>query len=57
MGLTIYGLGQSICRLFHSVTQCLFTPSETGLDYYHQKVSVQVAHEFPNDLNLRILRN
>ena len=38
-----YNLGQNICRLFHFSAQFFFTVSETELDYYHQKVSVQVA--------------
>ena len=35
-------LRQNICRLFHVLVQFLFTTSETKLDYYHQKINVQV---------------
>ena len=41
--LLIYNLGQNICRLFQFLEQFFFTTSEMDLDYYHQKVSVQVA--------------
>ena len=39
----IFNIGQNICRLFHLLEQFLFTTSETELDYYQQKVNVQVA--------------
>ena len=32
-----------MCRLFCVLAQFLFTTSETELDYYDQKVNVQVA--------------
>ena len=38
-----YNLGQNIRRLFHFLAKFIFTTSETELDYYHQKVSAQVA--------------
>ena len=41
--LFLINLGQNIWRLFHVLTQFLFTASETELDYYHQKVNVRVA--------------
>ena len=36
-------LGQNICGLFHVISQSIFTTSEIELDYYHQKMNVQVA--------------
>ena len=41
--LVSHKLGQNICRLFHFLGQVPFTISETELDYYHQKVNVQIA--------------
>ena len=41
--MLIYNLGQDIWRYFHVLAQFLFTTSETELQYYHQRVSVQVA--------------
>ena len=35
--------GQHICILFHVLAQFSFTTSESGLDYYHQKMIVRVA--------------
>ena len=43
-------LGQNICRIFHFLAQFLFTTSETKLDYYHQKVNVQVAYQVAEQL-------
>ena len=31
------------CRLFHILVKFLFTTIEIELDYYHQKVNVQIA--------------
>ena len=39
----LYHHGQNIFRLFHVLAQLRFTKSESELDYYHQKVDVQVA--------------
>ena len=36
-------LRQNICRHFNILAKFLFTTSETKLDYYHQKVNVQIA--------------
>ena len=58
--ITVYNLGQNIWRLFHFLEQFFFTTSETELDYYHQKVSVQVASrigERIKTLDLRKLGN
>ena len=33
----------NFCRLFRILAQLPFTTSELELDYYHQKVNVQVA--------------
>ena len=41
--LVSHKLGQNICRLFHFLGQVSFTISETELDYYQQKVNVQIA--------------
>ena len=49
MDLTIYNLGQNICRLFHFLAGFLFTTSETELDY-HKKVSVRVVSRVPERL-------
>ena len=49
-------LGPSICRLFQFLEQFFFTTSETGLDYYHQKVSVRVASRVAERLNTQDLR-
>ena len=38
-----WNLGQNILRLFHFLVQFFFTTSETEIDYYYQKVHVQVA--------------
>ena len=54
--VTIYNLGQNICRLFHFLARFLFTTSDTELDHYHKKKSVRV-HEFPNDLSPKIFGN
>ena len=50
MDLTIYNLGQNICRLFHFLARFLFTASDTELDYYHKKKSVWVASRVPGRL-------
>ena len=38
-------LRQKVRRLFHVLSQFLFTISEMELDYYHQKVNVQDASQ------------
>ena len=43
-------------RLFHVLTQFLFTTSETKLDYYHQKVSVRVTSRVAEGLKTQDLR-
>ena len=43
-------------RLFHILTQFLFTTSETKLDYYHQKVSVRVTSRVAEGLKTQDLR-
>ena len=51
--------GQNISRLFHVLAQFL-TTSETQLDYYHEKMNVQVALrlvERPRTYGPRIQRN
>ena len=51
--------GRNICRLFHMLPQFL-TTSETEIDYYHQKMNVQVAlglAERPRTYALMTLRN
>ena len=45
-----YNVGQNICRLFHFLVQFFFTTTETELNYYHQKVNVQVASQVAEDL-------
>ena len=45
-------LGQSICRFFHVLAQFHFITSEVELDYYHQKVNVQVASRVAKRLNI-----
>ena len=42
--LAYYSLEQNIWRLFHVLAQFLFTLSETKLNYYHQKVSLQESY-------------
>ena len=44
-------LGPKFCRLFHFLLQFLFTTRETKLDYYYQKVNVQVASRVAERLN------
>ena len=44
--LYYYNFEQNTCRLLHVLAQFIFTTSETGLDYYHQKVIVWVAWQF-----------
>ena len=56
MDLTIYNLGQNICRLFHFLARFLFTTSDTELDYYHNKTSVRVASRVPERLKPSDLR-
>ena len=48
----IYKFGQNIWRLFHVLAQFLFTTNETELDYYHQKVSVQVDSRVAERLSI-----
>ena len=43
-------LEQNICRLFHVLTQLLFSTSETELDYYHQKMKLRVASQVAEGL-------
>ena len=43
MDVTIYNLGQNICRLFHFLARFLFTTSDTELDHYNKKKCVRVA--------------
>ena len=38
-------LRQKVRRLFHVLSQFLFTTSEMELDYYHQKVNVRDASQ------------
>ena len=45
-------LGQNICRIFHILAQSLFTISETGLDYYHQKMNVRVPKRVAKRLTI-----
>ena len=47
MDLTLYNLGQNICRRFHFLARFLFTTNDTELDYYHKKKSVRVASRVP----------
>ena len=47
-----YNLGQNICRLFHFLAQFIFTTSEIKLDYYHQKVNVQIASRVAKQLGI-----
>ena len=54
--VTIYNLGQNICRLFHFLARFLFTTSDTELDYYHNKTSVRVASQVPERLKPSDLR-
>ena len=56
MDLTIYNLGQNICRLFHFLARFLFTTSDTELDYYQNKTSVRVASGVPERLKPSDLR-
>ena len=56
MDLTIYNLGQNICRLFNFLARFLFTRSDTELDYYHKKKSVRVASRVPERLKPSDLR-
>ena len=44
-------------RRFYFLAQFHFTTSETQLDYYHQKVNVELPRELHNDLRLRMLRS
>ena len=50
-------LGQNIWRLFQDLAQFSFTTSKTELDYYHQKVYVQVALEWLKSWDLWKLVN
>ena len=56
MDLTIYNLGQNICRLFHFLARFLFTTSDTELDYYHNKTSARVASRVPQRFKASDLR-
>ena len=47
MDLTLYNLGQNICRRFHFLSRFFFTTNGTELDYYHKKKSVRVASPVP----------
>ena len=47
-----YNLRQNICRFFHVLAQFLFTASETKLDYYHQKVNVEVVSQVTERLKI-----
>ena len=58
--LKFFGRSQSLRKYLetiHLLAQFLFTASETELDYYHQKISVELPYELSNDLRLRILGN
>ena len=52
----IHNLGQNHRRLFCFLAQFVFTTSETGLDYFHQKMNVWVASRVANQLTTRNLR-
>ena len=56
MDLTLYNLGQNICRRFHFLARFLFTTNDTELDYYHKKKSVRVASRVPERLKPSDLR-
>ena len=51
--LILDNLGQNICRLFHILTQFLFTTSVTELDYYQQKVNEPVAEQLTTSRKLK----
>ena len=58
--VSYHNAGQNICRLFHVSTQVLFTGSETELNYYYQKVNIEVASqvaERSKAQNMRKLQN
>ena len=46
-----YNLGQNIFRLFHFLTQFVFTTRKTELDYYHHRANVRVASRVTERLN------
>ena len=53
-----YKLGQNVFKVFQVLAQFLDTKSETELNYYHQKVIVQVASqvvEQPDTIHFRKL--
>lgn len=39
----MHNLRQNVCRLFYGEAEHLFPKSEKKLDYYHQKMNVQVG--------------
>ena len=41
-------LGKTFCRLLHVLLQFLFITSEMELDYYYQKVKIEVAEKLKN---------
>ena len=41
-------LDKKFCRLLHVLLQFLFITSETELDYYYQKVKIEVAETLKN---------
>ena len=46
---------QNIDRLFHLLTQFVFTTNETDLYYYHEKLNVQVASRVAEQLKTKDL--
>ena len=48
---------QNVCSLHHVLGQFFFTSSEKKVDYYHQKVNVQVVSRVAERITTRVFRN